>query len=144
MEVQLWVDIYLIGHFNAENNHNLVLLNEYLYFVLHFTLIYVTYTISPVVSVCSPINEIPSTVVGPLCFFLCFRWARALDLGRALPKKTFVFFCSARALHCCRFPKKTQLILRYKKHFEKTSLFQEIKNIFPAMFLFCLFFRRPH
>ena len=39
-------------------------------------------------------------------FFLCRRSARALDLGRALEKKLF-FFCPARALDCCRFPKKT-------------------------------------
>ena len=34
--------------------------------------------------------------IRPLCFFLCFRWARALDLGRALPKK-HVFFSAQRA-----------------------------------------------
>ena len=39
-------------------------------------------------------------------FFLCFRWARALDVGRALPKKNMFFFCPARALDCCRFPEK--------------------------------------
>ena len=46
------------------------------------------------------------TSLRPLCFFLCFRWARALDLGRALPKKTMWFFCTARTLNCCRFSKK--------------------------------------
>ena len=38
------------------------------------------------------------------------------------------FFCSARALDCCRFPKK-KLISGGK--------------IFPAMFRFCLFFPSP-
>ena len=81
----------------------------------------------------------------PLCFFLCFRWARALDLGRALPRqKTCVFFCTARALDCCRFSEKTVNFGRQKKHFEKKSLFWEIQNIFPAMSFSACFFRRPH
>ena len=46
---------------------------------------------------------------------LCFRFALALDLGRALPNKTCVFFCQVRALDCCRFQvsgnKKIQLCL---------------------------------
>ena len=46
-------------------------------------------------------------------FFNCFRWARALDTDRALQKKNMCFVYPARALDCCRFPKKQ--ILRKNK-----------------------------
>ena len=69
----------------------------------------------------------------PLCFFLCFRWARALDLGRA-------FLPSARIRLLPIFGKK-QLISGDKKIFSiKTSSFREIKSIFPAMFFLLVFF----
>ena len=60
------------------------------------------------------------------------KFLRALDLGSALD-----FY---------RFPKSTQFISGDKETFEKKrSLFYEIKkNIFSAMFFFCLFFRRSH
>ena len=63
--------------------------------------------------------------------FLCFRRARALDLIRALQKKHVFFFCPARALDCCRFPKKNKLISGNKKYFG-------------SYVFFACFFRRPH
>ena len=70
----------------------------------------------------------------PLCFFLCFRFRPRIT-------KKHVFFCPAGALDCCRF----QSILGDKKNIpKKTRSFQEIKNIFPAMFFLLVFFRRPH
>ena len=39
-------------------------------------------------------------------FFLCLRWARALDLGSALPKK-HVFFSAQHSIGLSRFSKKT-------------------------------------
>ena len=95
--------------------------------------------------------------LGHYVFFLCFRWARALDLGSALP------FCdqsnlslSARVSWVGRwwqhahnqknmcFPKK-QLISGDKKNIpKKTRLFQEIKkHFFSYVFLCLFFFRRP-
>ena len=64
--------------------------------------------------------------------------ARSLDLGCALPKNLWFFFCSARALDCCRFRKK-QSIWEIKKHSEKTKFISRDKNIFPAMFFFMFF-----
>ena len=65
----------------------------------------------------------------------------ALDLGRALPKKTCIFFLPSARIRLLQISEKNQLILGdEKKHFEKTCLFQEIKNIVPVMFLLCLFF----
>ena len=63
-------------------------------------------------------------LIRPLCFFLCFRWARALDLGRALQKK-HVFFTAQQA-HFCRFS-------------TKNSYFREIQKKNPAMFFFLFF-----
>ena len=71
-------------------------------------------------------------------FFSCFRWARALDLGSASPKKTYVFFCPARDWIVSE---KNLLIFDGKKNIlKKTSLLQEI---FPAMFSLLVFFH-PH
>ena len=67
--------------------------------------------------------------IRPLCFFLCFRWARALDLGSALPKKHVFFFCPARVLDCCRFSKK------------KTNKFREIKKP-PSLIRFLIFSKK--
>ena len=55
--------------------------------------------------------------VRPLCLFLSLRWARALDLGRALPKKHVFFLPSSRIALLPTFEKK--LISRDKKHSEK-------------------------
>ena len=74
-------------------------------------------------------------------FFFSVLDERALDLGRALPKKTYVFFCPA--LDCCRFPEKKQSISKDKKPFEKNKFISRDKNYFPAMF-FLLVFCRPH
>ena len=54
--------------------------------------------------------------------FLCFRWARALDLGRALPKKNICFFCPARALDCCRFAEKNNQFREIKKNILKKQV----------------------
>ena len=68
--------------------------------------------------------------------------ARIRFRQRITQKKTCVFFCRARSLDCWRFARK-QLTSGDKKTIsKKTSLFQKIKNFFPAMF-FCLFIRRP-
>ena len=73
----------------------------------------------------------------PLCFFLCFRWT--LDLGRTLPKS--VFFLPSARIRLLPISKKIQLISGDKQNIpKKASLFQEIKNIFSAMFFFGLFF----
>ena len=40
-------------------------------------------------------------------------------------KKTCVFFCPAHALNCCRFSKKTHLILVNKKTFRKNKFISE-------------------
>ena len=93
-------------------------------------------------------------------FFLCFRWARALDIGSALPKKN----CPARALDC----KFNKFISRDKKIFFQLCLFtcffvalinfsRTLSNVFfisspsfpfpkiCAMFFFlnCFFYRPP-
>ena len=73
----------------------------------------------------------------PLCFFLCFRRARAKDLGSALPKK-HVFFSAQRAHWIVADFQKIKKTFRIK-----AKLFEEIKNIFPAVFFAC-FFRRAH
>ena len=60
-----------------------------------------------------------------------------------ITKKNMCFFCPARALDCCRFSEKKQSISKDKKNIsKKTSLFREIKNIFPAIF-FLLIFSSP-
>ena len=58
-----------------------------------------------------------------------------------ITKKTHVvFFCPARALNFCRFPKK-QIILGDGKKSEKNKFISGYKkNIFPTMFFFCLCF----
>ena len=53
-------------------------------------------------------------------FFFSVLDERALDLGRALPKKTYVFFCPA--LDCCRYPEKNSQFRKKKKPFEKKQV----------------------
>ena len=73
-------------------------------------------------------------------FFLCFRWARALDLGRALPKK-HVFFQPRARIRLLPISGKKQSISRGKKKLpKKTNSFREIKNISSYVFFACFFF----
>ena len=62
-----------------------------------------------------------------------------------ITKKT-CFFCLARALDCCRYPKKQQIISGENIPKKKTSLFLEIKTHFSRALCFCFacFFRRSH
>ena len=46
----------------------------------------------------TPYLCLPVAISIYMVFVRCFRWARALDLGRALPKKTCVVF-SAQDAH---------------------------------------------
>ena len=47
-------------------------------------------------NVTEPVQEVETDSLGHYGFFLCVRWARALDLGHALLKKT-CFFSTQRA-----------------------------------------------
>ena len=57
--------------------------------------------------------------LGHYGFFLCFRWARALDLGSALQKKHVFFLPSARIKFLPIFVKKHLISLDEKKYSEK-------------------------
>ena len=76
-----------------------------------------------------------SSPFRPLCFF------SVLD-ERAHYKKNMCFFCPARALYCCRFPKKNCQFREIKNIPKKNNSFWEITNIHQLCF-FCLFFPSP-
>ena len=77
-------------------------------------------------------------------FFSVF--ARALDLGRAFPRKNCVFFLPSARIRVLPIFEKNSQFREIKKHSEKNKfILGDDKNIFPAMFFCCLFFfRRPH
>ena len=61
-----------------------------------------------------------------------------------ITKKNMFFFCTARALNCCRFSKKTRFILVDKKNIpKKKSLFQEMKHFFSSYVFIACFFSSP-
>ena len=74
--------------------------------------------------------------VRPLCFFLCFRWARALDLGRALPKKTCVFFLPSARIRLLPISEKKQLISGVKKSKKQVYFKRYIKHFQAILIVF--------
>ena len=96
----------------------------------------------------------------PLCFFLCFKWARALDLG-AYYQKNMCFFLPSACIRLLpisekkqsisgdkkNIPKKNKFISRDKKYF---SSYVFLLVFFVALITFfklgqkCFLFRRPH
>ena len=65
---------------------------------------------------------------------------------RIIKQKNMCFFSAQRAHQIVAdFREKNSQFREIKKNIsKKTSLFRKIKNIFPAMFFFVCFFRRPH
>ena len=82
--------------------------------------------------------------VRPLCFFsLCFRWARALDLNHALPKKTGFF--SAQRAHwiLADFWKKHWILVDKKTFWKKNKFILRNKKNFFSSYIFLLVFLSP-
>ena len=65
---------------------------------------------------------------------------------RITKKKHVFFFCPARALDCCRFPKKTQSIsiACFFKIGQKFFFIYSPSLTFPEICLMFFLFRRPH
>ena len=61
--------------------------------------------------------------LGHYVLFLCFRWARALDSGSALPNKKHVFFSAQCAHWIVADLKKKQLISGDKKTCQKKQVY---------------------
>ena len=62
-----------------------------------------------------------------------------------ITKKTYVFFLPSARIALLPISEKKQLISGDKKDIpKKSSLFQEIKNMFPAMFFLLVFSSPPH
>ena len=82
------------------------------------------------------------TAFRQLCFFLCFGWARALNLGSAIQKK-HVFFLSIARIGLLPIFEKNRLISGDKNNSEKKKFITGDKKTFFQLCFFSCFFRRP-
>ena len=73
----------------------------------------------------------------PLRFFLCFRWARALDLGRVLPKNIFSPVQRAHWI-VADYRKKHVISGNEKKKFRKNKFISSRKKFQLCFFVFFL------
>ena len=80
-------------------------------------------------------------LLWPLCFFLCLRWARALDLCRALPKK-HQFFSAHHAHWIVADFRKKHLIsgCYYKANIRKKQVHFRRKKIISSYVFLLVFF----
>ena len=71
----------------------------------------------------------------PLCFFLCFRWARALDLGL-----TMCFFLPSACIRLLPISEKKQSISGDKKNIPKKNKFISRDKKYFSSYVFLLVF----
>ena len=78
-----------------------------------------------------------------LRYFLCFRWACALDLGSTLPKESRLLLLPCARIELLLISEKNSKFLKIKKHSEKKFILGNKKSFF-QFFLLVFFVAHIH